>query len=95
MLTAPTPGRLSDGQPNGASTFERADIADMRIHEVCVCVPTYVHLPAHLLPKHYFLSTTKGKIGRSYAQYPLVGVASVADDCTHAMRFSCDSAHAR
>ena len=46
MLTAPTPGRLSDGQPNGASTSEREDIADMRIHEmcVCVCVHTYVHL---------------------------------------------------
>ena len=35
---------ISDGQPNGASTFEREDIADMRIHEVCVCVHTYVHL---------------------------------------------------
>ena len=44
MLTAPTHGRLSDGQPNGASTFEREDIVDMRIHEVCVCVHTYVHL---------------------------------------------------
>ena len=48
---------ISDGQPNGASTFEREDIADMRIHEVCVCVCTRMytctcaHLRTHPFPR--------------------------------------------
>ena len=35
---------VSEGQTNGASTFEREDIADMRMRKVCVCVCVYAHV---------------------------------------------------
>ena len=39
---------VSEGQTNGASTFEREDIADVRIHKVCVCVCAHVCTPARV-----------------------------------------------
>ena len=50
--------------------------------------------PLWLLPKHYFISTTKGKNGRSYAHYPLVGLASAENDM-HTKVYTCMKAYTR